>query len=491
MPDGRGTLRVRASGAMVPPDAMWIQAASPGGASAYASPARLTPTGRNSWRGTVRPVDERFSLYLAIQRDSVMGMQARFRNPEGNFGGGRVFRVVTEAQQIGLVDAVTSRRRFTQAYDSAARTISFDFGVPLVATPRNAERTVDFVPRVEQGGPYAYRVPPSLGDGWASSTATAQGMQQDTLAALVQRILNTNPLDDSAARVHSIVVARHGVLVLDEYFFGYTAHRVHDLRSASKTLTSILLGVAMRRGVAISSNTKVTPAGATIGQLLTHTSGLACDDNDDSSPGNEDVMQSQRAEPDWYRYAMALPQKHGPGQTYAYCSAGINLVGGAITRASGTWLPEYFDRELARPLGIATYGMNLMPTGDGYAGGGMHMRPRDFLKFGQLYLNGGLWNGRRLVSRAWVETSTRRQQPDTLGADDGFAWHRHTLKVRGCAVPAYEASGNGGQYLIVVPRYDLVAVVTAGMYGQARLWLPIRQELIARYVAGAVVRKAC
>ncbi|MEQ1692551.1 MAG: serine hydrolase domain-containing protein, partial [Gemmatimonas sp.] len=374
IPGNRGTLRVRLPMSAAPPEAMWIQPTSASGASAYASPVRLTVAGHASWRGAVRPVDERFSLFLAVQRDSATGLQARFRNPEGNFGGGRVFRVVQEPGQIGLIDVASGRRRFTQSYDSVARTIGFDFGVPLVATPRRAEHTVGYIPRASAIGPYVYRAPTALRDGWTSSSARAHGMRTDTLEALVQRVINTNPLDDTAPRVHSIVVARHGVLVLDEYFYGYAADRLHDLRSASKTMTSIMLGAAMRRKAAISTDTKVTAAGATIGHLLTHTSGLACDDNDGDSPGNEDVMQSQTVEPDWYRYALALPQKHAPGTKYAYCSAGINLVGDALGRATHQWLPEFFDAALARPLGIEHYGMNLMPTGSGYAGGGMHMR---------------------------------------------------------------------------------------------------------------------
>lgn len=484
LPGERGTLRVRVGKPSdVAPHAMWVQPA--GSSVPYASPVQLTRAGNNTWRGTVSPLEERFSLYLDIRPDSSGGLAARFRNPEGNFGGGRLFRAVVEPGQVGLVDAVSGKRRFTQPYDSASRTIAFDFGAPLIARPRTLADAPGFVPRTPGMDSYHYRPPVDLADGWRSARASAVGMLEDSLAALVRLVVNTSPIDDTAPRIHSILVARHGQLVLDEYFYGYASDRLHDLRSASKTMTSIMLGVAMHRRRAISTETKVTPAGATIGQLLTHTSGLACDDDDGDSPGNEDVMQGQSAEPDWYRYALKLPQLHPPGSAYAYCSAGINLVGRAIHEADGRWLPEFFDKELARPLGIRRYAMNLMPTGEGYAAGGMHLRPRDFLKFGQLYLNGGSWNGRPLVDRAWVSRSTQRQQPVSSGADDGFAWHRHVLQVNGREVPAFEASGNGGQYLVVIPSLGMTVVVTAGNYGQGRIWLRIRQELIARYIAGS------
>jgi CubicO group peptidase (beta-lactamase class C family) len=487
LPAALGTFRVRLSRSVGgTPQAMWIQATSNNGAPAYASPVRLVPAGFRAWRGLVRPVDERFSLYLAIQRDAAQGHVARFRNPEGNFGGGRRFSVRIDSGNVVLTDVVSGRRRFTQPYDSVAQRIAFDFGSTLYATPRRSEETVAFVPRVKMTTPYDYRLPVDIRDGWDLSTASSEGMLTDSLVALVRQVIATDPLNDTMPSVHSIVVARHGRLVLDEYFHGYDAYRLHDLRSAAKTMTSVLLGAAMFHGAPLSPERVMTPGGATIGNLLTHTSGLACDDDDGDSPGNEDAMQGQRREMDGYQLTLALPQIHAPGTTYAYCSAGINLVGKAIVDVTRRWLPEYFDEHLAQPLRIETYGFNLMPTGAGYGGGGLHMRPRDLLKIGQLFLNGGVWRGRRLVSQQWVTQSTARQQPDARGADDGYAWHRHLLTVGPCRIQSYEASGNGGQFLLVVPSLDLAVVITAGNYGQGALWQSIRERVIARYVASAV-----
>src|SRR5512140_3329643 len=105
--------------------------------------------------------------------------------------------------------------------------------------------------------------------------------------------------------------------------------------------------------------------------------GLACDDNDDASPGNEGAMQSQSAQPDWYRYTLDLPLANAPGEHYAYCSAGTNLAGGVLAQVSGAWLPALFDTLVAQPLKLGRYYVNLMPTGQAYSGGGMHLRPRD------------------------------------------------------------------------------------------------------------------
>ena len=99
---------------------------------------------------------------------------------------------------------------------------------------------------------------------------------------------------------------------------------------------------------------------------------------------------------------------------YAYCSANINLVGGALTAATRTWLPEFFERTVARPLQFGRYHWNLMPNGEGYLGGGAFLRPRDLLKVGQAYLDGGVWHGRRIVDRRLgrrLDRAADRDQP--------------------------------------------------------------------------------
>src|SRR5512144_743427 len=122
-----------------------------------------------------------------------------------------------------------------------------------------------------------------------------------------------------------------------------------------------------------------------------------------------------------------------------------------------------------------------MPNGEGYLGGGARLRPRDLLKVGQAYLDGGVWHRRRIVQASWVERSTTAKvhiSPTTTGltpnqfsnfygeADDGYAWHLSQFRVGERTYREYAATGNGGQLLIVVPDFDLVVVFTAGNYGQ-------------------------
>ncbi len=468
----------------------------------YASLVTLSYVSKDVWRGVVAPLDERWSLYLLIQKQGDGSLMGYFRNPDMNWrGGAPAFRVVRDRDTIRFLDVDSAAQRLTVAYDSAQHQIIMDFGRQVVLTPRTRDQAVGYFPRSPAAVPYAYRAPqPRLGDGWSTAHAHDVGLDEAKLAALVQTIATTDPVAPRAPAIHSLLVARHGKLVLEEYFAGFDATRIHDLRSASKTFTSILLGAAMHRGIAINTDTRVYtlfPNTATLvaadqqrgqitmGQLLTHSSGLACDDNDDASPGNEERLQTQKKQPDWYRYTLELPVVHQPGTLYAYCSAGLNLAAGMLARATKSWLPAYFDRVIAQPLQIDHYSINLTPAGELYGGGGMQLRPRDLLKFGQLYLHGGTWNGQRVVDRSWVTTSTSHQVTNPNGSD-GFAWHRFTLKVGARTYQEYEASGNGGQYLILVPELDITVVITAGNYGQYGIWRKFREELVPNYILAAV-----
>lgn len=484
---GQGTLRLWLRGATI--DGFWIQPGA--GSQPYSTPLRFRASSPNAWSATVTPIDMRFPMYLNVTRSDSGVLLGVFRNPAVNWPGrAGAYRLERAADNIAFIVPRTGKLQWKQPYDSANRTIAFDFDGPVVITPRTREQAVGFMPRSPSLPAYQYRAPVDRVDGWRVAHATTVGIDASSLQSIVRDLVGANPLDDNAARVHSLLVARRGRLVLDEYFFGNSVDQPHDLRSASKTMTSVMAGVAMYRkatyrGAPITMSTQIGTRSITVGQLLTHTSGLACDDDDDASPGNEDTMQSQQKQNDWYQFFLALPTAHPPGTTYAYCSAGINMVGSVIGESTHSWLPAFFDRYVAQPMQISHYGINLMPSGDAYSGGGMHMLSRDLLKFGQLYLDGGVWHGMRLVSAEWARQSTAHQVDRSDGSDDGFGWHRHVLKVGARSFQTYEAGGNGGQFVVVIPELELVVATTAGNYGQYAAWRKIREELVPR-VMGAV-----
>ena len=297
---------------------------------------------------------------------------------------------------------------------------------------------------------YVYRPPELQKDGWPVASLREVKLLEKPLIELINKVL-TARAEDNPFPIQSLLIARHGKLALEEYFYGFDSDRPHDSRSAGKTWATMLVGAVRQHGAAIGPETPVYSvfpeykpfaywdahkSNVTLGHLMTMTSGLACDDDNDNSPGNEDRMQSQTSQPDWYKYTLDLPMAQSPGgQKAIYCSAGLNLVGAVVQRVTGKWLPNIFQHDFAEPMQISQYHLNLTPTGDAYMGGGLYMRPRDLLKLGQLYLNGGVWKNQRVVSQEWVEDST---QPHShfdpyrgFEHQYGYGWHIYGLVVDG------------------------------------------------------------
>jgi CubicO group peptidase (beta-lactamase class C family) len=214
----------------------------------------------------------------------------------------------------------------------------------------------------------------------------------------------------------------------------------------------------------------------TMKHLLTMTPGLACDDNDDDSPGTEWRMQSQTDQPDWVRYTLELPMTHEPGEHVAYCSASPNLAGGVLAKASGAWIPELYQRYFARPMQMGLYHMNLMPNGEAYGGGGLHITGRDFLKMGQILLDDGKWNNRKLLGDDWVRDAVSPLE-HMFDQGYGYAWWVLSVPYGDREVQVFYAGGNGGQYVIGIPEFDLVAVFFGGNYNQAATHLVKKKHL--------------
>jgi CubicO group peptidase (beta-lactamase class C family) len=522
-----GSFRGRVEGHVL--DGFWIRPASemkdvedPGGSgSPYATPVRLKQIARGVWRGDVHPLRSRFTLWLSIFKAADGMLTAAFRNPQLNSTGGAPRFEVTRTGSNLLFSAKAGDRTiaFSATWVGGPNGIRIkwpDVGSTLELTRRTGADAAAFFPRPPGSAPYVYRQPPQLRDGWRTARASAVGMDEKALQQIVRDIAASDPTVRGPQLMHSILVAHRGKLVLEEYFYGFDRHEPHDTRSAAKTFASVMLGTPPARAVGLSPDSRIydvmRPLGPfanpdprksqiTLAHLMTHTSGLACNDNDDNSPGNEETMQSQKAEPNWWRYALNLPQQFAPGTRYAYCSANINLVGGALTLATHTSLPELFRRTVAEPLEFGEWHWNLMPNGEGYAGGGAFLLPRDLLKVGQLYLDGGVWNGRRIVPAEWVRLSTAPHvevSPETTGlsqnefsnfylrAQDGLAWHLATLTSGGRTYRTYRAVGNGGQLLVVVPETHLAIVLTGGNYSQGGVWLRWPQQIIGDKIIPAV-----
>jgi len=488
----------------------WIQPPSEVNKNSYATPVELTQASHNLWHGQLNPLPATLSFWMSIQRAQDGSLTAVIRNPEFNLFRRNTYQVEVHGDTLVFTDAKNPNEKFEgKLKTSGEKKFLTDIQLPGMSRSTaflsvKHDEALGFIPQLEGCDPFLYAKPKDEDDGWTTAPLTDAGLDEKPIAELIGKICHTDPIKNPFP-IHSLLIARHGRLVLEEYFYGFKGEP-HTMRSASKTFAPLLVGIAREKGAKIDINTPVysqfpeykefansdpRKSKISVRDLMTMTSGLACDDNDENSPGNEDVMQEQTAQPDWYKYTLDLPMTRDPGGNEAvYCSAGINLLGGIVRNATHTWLPEFFYENVAKPLQIKTYHWNLMSNGEGYAGGGLYLRPRDQLKLGQLYLNGGVWNGKRVVSKEWVEESTSRQSTfgKTLGADHdyGYGWHLLHFEVGDRSYRAFVAGGNGGQIAMVIPDLDMVVGFTGGAYGEFAKWYKWQTEVVPQFIIPAV-----
>jgi CubicO group peptidase (beta-lactamase class C family) len=311
--------------------------------------------------------------------------------------------------------------------------------------------------------------PEATADGWATSTPAAEGID----AAGIEDILRSIR-DGRYPRVDSMIVARHGRLVAEGYFNGYARDTLHDLRSTGKSFTSALTGIAAERGLLIvddpisvyirdfesSRNLDARKRAITIRHLLDMSSGLDCDDSNPASPGNEEKMYPER---NWVKFVLDLPMAFGPGTRSTYCTGGVIVLGSLVSSRAGVGLDDFAATWLFGPLDIRNVHWRRSPDGQATGGGGLKLRPRDVAKLGELYRAGGMWNGRRVLSAAWVAES--RLSTTRIGGDGyGYLWWKRGFTRDGFGVESYFTSGNGGNFVFVFPSLDLVVAFTGSNY---------------------------
>lgn len=333
--------------------------------------------------------------------------------------------------------------------------------------------------------------PSSIDDGWEIASPDSVGMDGAQLCTIAAR------LEQRATKVHSVVVVRHGKLVFERYFPGYdqpwgqpegqhefTATTKHDMRSVTKSVTSLLVGIAIDRKLIAGVDEPVLkffPDTAAVKQpgwdaitlrhLLTMSSGIKWDEALAwTDPKNDGPHLVSEADP--IGYVLARPVVARPDALWTYNGGGTELLGNILEHVSGKPLEAFAREALFQPLGITDVEWRAYKNGKIAAAAGLRLRPRDAAKIGQLVLNRGQWNGQQVVSAEWIAQSItpRFQAVGYFGGTlfYGYQWWMGRSLAGGRDIKWVAAFGWGGQRIFIVPELDLVMMTTTAQYGQPK-----------------------
>jgi len=283
-------------------------------------------------------------------------------------------------------------------------------------------------------------------------------------------------------QITSVLVARGERMIFEQYFDDGGAEALRNTRSATKTVTGMLVGAAVdRKLLRIDSpllpffsdrlplaNPDPRKSRITVEDFLTMSSLLECDDENSFSRGNEERMYLVE---DWVKFTLDLPIKGFPdwtpkpadspyGRAWSYCTAGAATLGPLLERATKQSIPDFSRVTLFEPLGITSVKWQFQPLGCAMTGGGLQLRSRDLMKLGQLYLNGGKWHGKQVISEDWVRRSLSPHANAREDTDYGYLWWLQKFHVNGQIIRTFGMYGTGGNKVYVLPDQGAVVVIT-------------------------------
>ncbi|WP_171062778.1 serine hydrolase [Larkinella sp. C7] len=313
--------------------------------------------------------------------------------------------------------------------------------------------------------------------------------------------------------LEGVTITQGGKLVFETYLHGLRKGGLHDTRSALKSVTALLIGIAIDKGFIKNVHQKVYPFfpeykpygnwtslkdSMTIEHLLEMKSGFDCEEWDGSKDCEDDMENTQ----DWIKFCLDLPLKNKPGTKWDYTSINAMLLGGILAHASHRSVSEFADQYLFKPLGITQYRWTKDPLGHETTAGSFYISPGDMNKIGQVVLNDGVYNGKRIVSGQWVKKMTescikiedfsnvrfsRNKTAIPQPTYYGYAWYTEAIKTDQWKYTVVFASGNGGQYIMVIRDLDLVVTFTGNSYNSAKSKLPF--DILVKYILPHFTKK--
>ncbi len=432
-------------------------------------------------------IDTDYTVYLAFYEDSLGVLQAKIQSNKEN----RKLHFEIDSVKItgNAIDFDITNDRFKISAEFYANENNLRLSYGNAGGKREIQLTKldpsdfnGYTPLSKEE--YTYKVPNPV-DNFLETAALEEVSLNASMLDFMPK-MNSGRYD----HIHSIIITKDNKLVFEEYFHGYHRAYLHDIRSSFKSISSLLLGKAVMQNESIDVNNSimgyypeyaisdVRKKDITIHHVLTMSSGLKLEDEDEMQWNNDD----------WVGYKLNLPLEHEPGKKYEYSSGGMNLLTGVIQKSTEKYLPLFLYEDVLLPMGIKKFQMRTSPKGRGYLAGDFYLRPIDFTKFGLLVLNQGKWNGEQLVSSGWIEKAT---QPFMQGSwpknsDYGYLWRLLKREVGGKKMKTIEAWGNGGQFLIIIPEIEMTITFTGGNYNLFPEMEEKPFEILEKYILPAV-----
>jgi CubicO group peptidase (beta-lactamase class C family) len=298
---------------------------------------------------------------------------------------------------------------------------------------------------------------------WPTSPPEAQGIASAKLAEGLQAI------QAKGTFIHSLLLARHGYVVLDAYFDPYDGSMVHDLASVTKSVMTTLIGIAADQGHLslddpvlsffpdrVVANRDERKERLTVAHLASMTAGFDC-----GATWDEEVLLAMRASPDPTQFALDRRMVSEPGQRFFYCGISMHLLSAILQQVSGQTALEFARANLFAPLGIQDAYWPADRLGVTHGWGDLALRPTDAAKLGLLFARNGQWEGRQIVSSDWVAAATAVHAATgaSHGEDYGYGWW---VSRPDAEISLFRADGRNGQYVVVVPEWDLIVTTTGG-----------------------------
>jgi CubicO group peptidase (beta-lactamase class C family) len=345
---------------------------------------------------------------------------------------------------------------------------------------------------------YEYITPLVYDDGIETASLESVGLDESSLIRMMN-YLNS----DNSHTIHNILITKNNKLVFEEYFKGYkldyqaedlngvlmdyTRTTDHPMQSVSKSVTSVIFGIAVKEGYITDLNKKIIDyfpeyndvltgekANVTIHHLLTMTSGIAWDESTYPIGDPRNDISQLFASTDPIRFILAKPLLTTPGTTFSYNSGSTNVIGAIIEKATGLGFLDYANQKLFDPLRSEGGAWSGYRNGQIHASGGLYFKARELCKIGLLFLNNGQWEGNQIITTDWIDKSQYNYVTSTANffpnSGYGYYWWLTNFTVNGVSHKCFFAAGWGDQYMFIIPSLDMIVEFNSGNYqGTSRI----------------------